>query len=89
MIVTTRDDLVPQERQRTLAASIPGAEVFEVDGDHVACVAAAEAFVPALVAACRPVIVMADPKPSPAASSSGDVMVEAYAYCPLRSARNA
>lgn len=55
VIVTTRDDLVPPERQRKLAASIPGAEVFEVEGDHAACVAAARRFVPTLVEACRSV----------------------------------
>jgi pimeloyl-ACP methyl ester carboxylesterase len=53
VIVTTRDELVPPERQRRLAASIPGAEIFEVAGDHAACVAAAGRFVPTLVAACR------------------------------------
>jgi pimeloyl-ACP methyl ester carboxylesterase len=55
VIVTTRDELVPPARQRKLAASIPGAETFEVEGDHAACVAAAARFVPALVAACRSV----------------------------------
>jgi 3-oxoadipate enol-lactonase len=55
VIVTTRDELVPPERQRKLADSIPGAEVFEVDGDHGACVARADLFVPALLAACRSV----------------------------------
>ncbi len=55
VIVTTRDQLVPPDRQRKLAASIPGAEIFEVDGDHGACVAKAGRFVPALVAACRSV----------------------------------
>jgi pimeloyl-ACP methyl ester carboxylesterase len=55
VVVTTRDELVPPQRQRRLAASIPGAEVFEVDGDHSACVAAADRFVPALVAACESV----------------------------------
>jgi pimeloyl-ACP methyl ester carboxylesterase len=54
VVVTTRDELVPPERQRKLAASIPGAEVFEVHGDHSACVSARD-FVPALVAACRSV----------------------------------
>ena len=53
VIVTTRDELVPPERQRKLAESIPGAEVFEVDGDHAACVARADSFVPALLDACR------------------------------------
>ncbi|MDX1648470.1 MAG: alpha/beta fold hydrolase [Myxococcota bacterium] len=52
VIVTTRDELVPPTRQRKLAASIPGAEVFEVDGDHAACVARADRFVPALLEAC-------------------------------------
>ena len=55
VVITTRDDLVPPERQRKLAASIPGAQVFEVNGDHRACVARADQFVPALVAACRSV----------------------------------
>jgi 3-oxoadipate enol-lactonase len=53
VIVTTRDELVPPSRQRKLAASIKDAVVFEVDGDHVACVAAADRFVPALVQACQ------------------------------------
>jgi len=55
VIVTTRDELVPLERQKKLAASIPGAEIFEVDGDHSACVARADLFVPALIAACHSV----------------------------------
>jgi pimeloyl-ACP methyl ester carboxylesterase len=55
VIVTTRDELVPSERQRKLAASIPGAVVWEVEGDHSACIAAAHRFVPALVEACRSV----------------------------------
>lgn len=55
VIVTLRDELVPVDRQRKLAASIPGAEVLEVDGDHAACVARADLFVPALIAACRSV----------------------------------
>lgn len=53
VIVTTRDELVPPERQFKLAESIPCAEVFEVDGDHGACVARADLFVPALLTACR------------------------------------
>jgi 3-oxoadipate enol-lactonase len=55
VIVTTRDELVPPQRQRKLAASIPGAEIFEVEGDHAACVARADRFVPALITACRSV----------------------------------
>jgi pimeloyl-ACP methyl ester carboxylesterase len=52
VIVTTRDELVPVARQRKLAASIPGAEVYEVAGDHAACVARADLFVPTLLEAC-------------------------------------
>jgi pimeloyl-ACP methyl ester carboxylesterase len=55
VVVTTRDELVPPQRQYKLAKSIPGAEVFEVAGDHSACVSAAELFVPALIAACHAV----------------------------------
>jgi 3-oxoadipate enol-lactonase len=51
VVVTTRDELVPTLRQYQLARSIPGAEVFEVDGDHDACVLC-DAFVPALLRAC-------------------------------------
>jgi pimeloyl-ACP methyl ester carboxylesterase len=61
VVVTARDELVPAERQRKLAASIPGAEVFEVDGDHGACVARADLFIPALLAACRSVERRLDP----------------------------
>ncbi|MEB2346220.1 MAG: alpha/beta fold hydrolase [Deltaproteobacteria bacterium] len=51
VVVTTADELVPTPRQYKLARSIPGAEVFEVDGDHDACVRC-RAFVPTLVQAC-------------------------------------
>jgi len=52
VVVTTRDELVPPDRQYALAASIPGADVYEVDGDHSACISRAEAFSETLVAAC-------------------------------------
>lgn len=51
VVVTTRDELVPTPRQRKLARSIPGAAVFEVDGDHDACVRE-RSFAPTLVRAC-------------------------------------
>jgi len=50
VVVTTLDELVPVTRQRKLARSIPGAEVFEVEGDHDACVRGT-AFAPTLVRA--------------------------------------
>ena len=53
VVVTTRDTLVAPWRQRRLAASIPAAMVFEVDADHLACVRAADRFVPVLGEACE------------------------------------
>jgi pimeloyl-ACP methyl ester carboxylesterase len=53
VVVTTGDQLVSPRRQYRLAASIPGARIFEVTGDHLACVRAAGEFVPALVEACE------------------------------------
>jgi 3-oxoadipate enol-lactonase len=35
VVCTTRDSLVPPSFQRQLAAHIPGARLFEVEGDHV------------------------------------------------------
>jgi pimeloyl-ACP methyl ester carboxylesterase len=55
VVVTTRDQLVPTPRQYRLATSIPGASVFEVEGDHLACVRDVDRFAPALLAACRDV----------------------------------
>ena len=52
VLVMLRDQLVPTSRQRKLAASIPGARVFEVDGDHLACVTAVDRFARALTEAC-------------------------------------
>ncbi len=52
VVVMTRDQLVPAPRQYALAASIPQARVFEVEGDHMACVRRPDRFVPTLLAAC-------------------------------------
>jgi pimeloyl-ACP methyl ester carboxylesterase len=52
VVITTLDQLVPPQRQYRLATTIPGARVFEVAGDHLACVRAAGQFVPTLVEAC-------------------------------------
>ncbi len=52
VIVTNRDRTVPPRRQRRMGALIPDAQVIEVDGDHIACVAAIDRFVPVLVEAC-------------------------------------
>jgi 3-oxoadipate enol-lactonase len=55
VVVTENDRLVPPSRQRALAAAIPGATVHAIPGDHGACVARADLFVPALVDACESV----------------------------------
>ncbi len=64
VVVTTRDGLVPTPRQYHLAAAIPGARIFEVDGDHLACVRAPDKFVPALVQACEYVTTAAATAPA-------------------------
>lgn len=51
VVVTSEDRMVAAVRQRALAASIPGAEIFEVKADHDACVRSAE-FVETLLGAC-------------------------------------
>lgn len=60
VVVTTRDRLVPPTRQYGLAAAIPAARIFEVAGDHLACVRSADQFVPTLVRACEYVVTAAD-----------------------------
>ena len=52
VVITTRDKVVPTRRQFGLAAAIPGAKKFEVDGNHFACADRGTDFVPQLVAAC-------------------------------------
>ncbi len=52
VVVTTRDKIVPTRRQLALAAAIPDAKQFEVDGDHFACANKQTNFVPELLAAC-------------------------------------
>lgn len=55
VVVTRRDQLVPPRRQRKLARRIPGATVYEVEGDHFAPASAPGRFVPELVRACSEV----------------------------------
>jgi pimeloyl-ACP methyl ester carboxylesterase len=66
VVVTMLDELVPPLRQHKLARSIPGAEVFEVEGDHDACVRL-PAFPEALVRACLSVARRAGMLPEPPA----------------------
>ena len=51
VIVTMRDTVVPLHRQLDLFEAVPGAEAFRVDGDHDACIANADRFVPTLIRA--------------------------------------
>jgi pimeloyl-ACP methyl ester carboxylesterase len=48
LVVTTADNVVALERQHEVVRRRPGAEVVEVEGDHVVCTAAPELFGPAL-----------------------------------------
>ncbi len=55
LIITMRDRVVPLRRQIRLFESIHGAEAFRIDGDHDACVANANRFVPTLLRAVHSV----------------------------------
>jgi pimeloyl-ACP methyl ester carboxylesterase len=51
VVLTTRDRVMLPERQRAMAAAIPGATVHEADCGHAGCVLTSQAFVPAFVQA--------------------------------------
>ena len=55
VVVNVRDQLVSPAAQRKLAASIPGATIHPVDGDHAACVYRPREFTAALLEACASV----------------------------------
>jgi pimeloyl-ACP methyl ester carboxylesterase len=55
VIVTTRDSIVPANRQLKLARAIPGASVHEVDADHAVCITEPQVFAQALLQACSSV----------------------------------
>jgi pimeloyl-ACP methyl ester carboxylesterase len=55
VIVATRDRFIPTRRQRRLAASIPAAMTYDVEGNHAAIVLGADGFVPVLLAATQSV----------------------------------
>lgn len=63
VIVATRDRFIPTRRQHSLAAAIPGAMCYEVDGNHAALVLGAEEFVPVLLDACASVTQRIDRQP--------------------------
>ena len=51
VVITRGDHAVPTRRQHKLAASIPGAHVYEADGGHTALMFAADTWVPTFVEA--------------------------------------
>ena len=51
VVVTARDRVIPPERQRSIAARIPGATTHEADCGHSGCVMNADAFLPAFLQA--------------------------------------
>lgn len=51
VVVTAKDHVIPADRQRSLAALIPGATVHEAACGHAGCVLEHRAFVPALLEA--------------------------------------
>ncbi len=77
VIVTARDRLVPPTRQRRLARAIPGALIFELDGDHGVFLDAPGRFATSLFAACtavaQPGAVRADPPVSGQVAASAPV----------------
>lgn len=56
VVITAKDHAIPTRRQRKLAASIPGAKVFEIDGGHASCVTHHEEFAAAVTGACASVV---------------------------------
>lgn len=60
VVITMRDTVVSLHRQLDLFESIHGAEAFRVDGDHDACIANADRFVPTLIRAITSVCERAD-----------------------------
>ena len=52
VVVTTRDRIVPADRQLKLARAIPGASVHEVAADHAVCISAPQVFSRTLLEAC-------------------------------------
>ncbi|HVF15137.1 MAG TPA: hypothetical protein VM942_11090 [Acidimicrobiales bacterium] len=53
VVVTSRDVLVPTDRQLALAAAIPRAHVVPLEGDHGVFVSDQAAFTAAILRACR------------------------------------
>jgi pimeloyl-ACP methyl ester carboxylesterase len=55
VVVTTKDRVIPPDRQRDISARIPGATVHEAACGHAGCVLEHQVFVPALLDAAQSV----------------------------------
>lgn len=64
VVLTTKDKLVKPRKQRALAAAIPGATVWEVPGDHDACLLKPREFAGATASAITDVIARASGQPA-------------------------
>ena len=72
VVVTAHDRVIPADRQRALAAAIPGATVHEAACGHAGCVLQAEAFVPVFGEAVASVRTRIDQNgPAPASEQCG------------------
>jgi pimeloyl-ACP methyl ester carboxylesterase len=67
VVVTRHDRIVPPQRQRKLAAAVPGAVVVEIDGDHGVFLADPDGFADGLLQACAAVTLPVAPSSSTAA----------------------
>ncbi len=65
VVVTLRDKAIRTTRQQALAAAIPNAQVFEVDGGHVSLVSHAAEFSQTLLEACDFAANVTRPAPLP------------------------
>lgn len=55
VVIPTKDRAIPAARQRQLARALPNSTTYEFDGGHASVVLRADAFRPALLAACASV----------------------------------
>lgn len=67
VLITRHDRIVAPQRQRKLAAAVPGAAVVEIDGDHGVFLADPEGFAEGLLQACVAVTLPVAPPSSTAA----------------------
>jgi pimeloyl-ACP methyl ester carboxylesterase len=67
VLITRHDRIVAPQRQRKLAAAVPGAAIVEIDGDHGVFLADPDGFAEGLRQACVAVTLPVAPPSSTAA----------------------